>query len=335
MEHIREEKVRINRILKIDDAIRANKYPNASTLAKELEVTQRTILRDLDYLRDMYRAPIEYDYTKRGFYYSEPNFFIKSVILTEGELFSIALFDQFLEQYRNTPLEGQLRAIFDKIRTSLPDNVTLDSAGSFAGSSGFSRTQTTFIPDAPVSIDPKVFEGIFKALGEHKTFTGKYRSLSSVEYKERTLDPYHAICHRGYWYIICYSHENETTRTYLFQRFKDIKLTKRHFQIPESFNKDLFFDRHMGVFNTGGESYTFEFILHKDIGTYAAERFYHQTQTVEQRPDGSVYVRFTTNQIAEVLRWALSQGDMITVLNPPEFVETVKEKIEKMHKLYK
>jgi proteasome accessory factor B len=100
-----EEKVRITRILRIDDEIRTGKYPNSAVLAKKLEVTPRTILRDIDYLRFMYQAPIEYDFTKRGFYYTEPNFFIKSVILTEGELFSIALFDQFLEQYRNTPLE--------------------------------------------------------------------------------------------------------------------------------------------------------------------------------------------------------------------------------------
>jgi hypothetical protein len=48
------------------------------------------------------------------------------------------------------------------------------------------------------------------------------------------------------------------------------------------------------VWNTGGKTYTFEFILDKEIGTYAVERFYHDTQTVEQRPDGSVYVKFTT-----------------------------------------
>ncbi|MDR0877684.1 MAG: WYL domain-containing protein, partial [Treponema sp.] len=179
------------------------------------------------------------------------------------------------------------------------------------------------------------FEGIFKALKEHKTFTGLYRSLKRMDYISHTLDPYHAVCHRGYWYIICYAHESQTTRTYLFSRFKDIKLTKKAFTIPDTFNKELFFDRQMGVLNTGGETYTFEFILHKDIGTYAVERFYHKTQTVEQRPDGSVYVRFTTNQIAEVLRWALSQGDMIKVLNPPEFVKTVKKTIESMQKLYK
>jgi predicted DNA-binding transcriptional regulator YafY len=61
------EKLRINRILKNDSAICAKTYPNAVTLAKKLEVTIRTILCDIEYLRNMYRAPIEYDYNKRVF----------------------------------------------------------------------------------------------------------------------------------------------------------------------------------------------------------------------------------------------------------------------------
>jgi predicted DNA-binding transcriptional regulator YafY len=321
-----EEKVRINRILKIDDAIRAKTYPNAVTLAKKLEVTSRTILRDIEYLRLMYQAPIEYDYNKRGFYYSEENFFIKSIFLTEGELFSVALFDQMLEQYRNTPLEKRLRAIFGKILKSLPENVTLESV--------FSPSQTTFIPDAPVSIDPEVFEKIFAALRKRVTFSGEYRSVSRRDYIAHTLDPYHAVCHRGYWYVIAYSHDNKETRTYLFSRFRNIALTRRIFKLPADFDTSHYFDKQMGVFNTGGKTFTFEFILDKEIGTYAVERFYHSSQTVEQRPDGSVYVKFTTSQIAEVLRWTLSQGDWITVLGPPEFVETVKEKLRKAVEKY-
>jgi proteasome accessory factor B len=321
-----EEKVRISRILTIDDAIRSKTYPNAVTLAKKLEVSQRTILRDIEHLRLMYDAPIEYDYAKRGFYYSEENFFVKSIILTEGELFSVALFDQMLEQYRNTPLEKQLRAIFGKILKSLPENVTLESV--------FSPSQTTFIPDAPVSIDQGVFEKIFAALKRRVSFAGEYRSLSRRGYISHTLDPYHAVCHRGYWYIIAYSHGDKEIRTYLFSRFRSISLSKRKFDLPADFDTSRYFDKHMGVFNTGGKTFTFEFLLDKAIGTYAVERFYHGSQVVEQRADGSVYVQFTTNQIAEVLRWTLSQGDWITVLGPPEFVETVKEKIKKMRENY-
>ncbi|MDR0710341.1 MAG: HTH domain-containing protein, partial [Spirochaetaceae bacterium] len=134
-----EQKVRTNRILAVDSLIREGKYPNATAIARRLEVTARTIQRDIEYMRDMYGAPIEYDPARRGYYYSEANFYIKSVPLTEGELFSIALFDQLLDQYRNTPLEEDLRRIFGKIVQSLPENVDVEA--------NFLTGQMSFIPD--------------------------------------------------------------------------------------------------------------------------------------------------------------------------------------------
>ena len=116
----REEKVKSWRLLRIDEELRAGNIVTAATLAKKIDgVSSRTIQRDIEYLRVFYNAPIEYDPQRKTYYYTEPNFFIKSIQVTEGELFSIALLDQLLEQYRNTPLEVNLRNIFRKIVQSL------------------------------------------------------------------------------------------------------------------------------------------------------------------------------------------------------------------------
>ena len=53
-----EEKVRVNRVLMIDDAVRSGSFPTIEKLARKSEVTRRTIERDIEYLRDMYQAPI-------------------------------------------------------------------------------------------------------------------------------------------------------------------------------------------------------------------------------------------------------------------------------------
>lgn len=44
------------RIARIDEKLRRRCWPNAVTLARELEVTPRTIHRDLDFLRDQFHA---------------------------------------------------------------------------------------------------------------------------------------------------------------------------------------------------------------------------------------------------------------------------------------
>ncbi len=51
----------VQRILAIDSAVRGWEWPNARTLARELEVGRRTIQRDLVFLRRRLRAPLKFD----------------------------------------------------------------------------------------------------------------------------------------------------------------------------------------------------------------------------------------------------------------------------------
>ena len=327
-----EEKVQNYRILTIDEEIRSGKYPNAKTLSKKLEISDRTIARDIEYLRDMYNAPIEWDAKRNGYYYSEPNFFIKRIILTEGELFSVALFDQLLVQYRNTPVENNLRKIFTKIRESLPDNITLNSA--FLPS----QAGISFIPDPLITIDPKVFENIFIALATHQTITVEYRAIEHTEYIKRTLNPYHVLCQHSFWYILAYCHEKteaENPRMYSFSRIRNVQLTKKNFVLPNNFKPENYFDEEMGVFISKEKPYSFELLFDKSVGGLALERKFNSTQKIKQNKDGSVLVTFETNQINEVLHLVLGHGATVTVLNPPELITLVKNEIGKMSKMYK
>ena len=93
-----EEKVKSRRILRIDEALRSGKKVTLASLVKRCEgVSARTIQRDIEFMRDFNNAPIVYDRETRSYRYTEPNFFIKTVQMTEGELFSLALFDRLLE----------------------------------------------------------------------------------------------------------------------------------------------------------------------------------------------------------------------------------------------
>ena len=67
------------RIYRIDAEIATGKYPNKSDLAKILlndwgKVSISTIGRDIDFLRDRFNAPIEYDAYHRGYYYTEKTY---------------------------------------------------------------------------------------------------------------------------------------------------------------------------------------------------------------------------------------------------------------------
>jgi predicted DNA-binding transcriptional regulator YafY len=314
------------RLAVIDQYISEGSYPTASFLAKKLECSVRTIQRDIDELILFYHAPIQARQGEGGYYYSDPTFFLKSVMLSEGELFSMALFDQLLNQYKNTPLEENLRKTFTKITEGLPDSVTVDSS--------FLKSNITFIPDLLPEIDKKVFETVFSSLQNHKTLTFDYRPLQKNTFMERKLDPYHAVCQKGNWYILGFCHDKNEVRVFNMSRIKNPTETSEKFKIPASFKPESYFDKELGVWLSAKQKYNVELLIDKEIGTFALERKLHSDQKITENPDGSILVQFETSQLPEVKRWVMGQGRTVKVLNPPELVQEIMSETEAMQKMY-
>lgn len=326
MSDTRNNKVQRYRLLQIDEEIRSGKFPNATSLSKKIEVSSRTIQRDIEYMRDMYNAPIEFDAYKNGYYYTEENFYIKSVPLSEGELFSVALFDQLLEQYRNTPLENDLRSVFKKIEMSLPNKITLDSS--------FLQNQITFIPDQMGTINSENFSKIFSALKNRHVLDFEYRPLQKTTWMTRRINPLHAVCQKGNWYVVGFCHDKKDIRVFNFSRMQNVTESKEEFDIPEDFNPDKYFDKEIGIWLSATKKYTVELLISAEIGTFALERSWNKNQKIEQREDGSVWVSFETTQLPEVKRWVLGQGKTVKVLGPDELIAQVKEEVAAVLGMY-
>lgn len=322
----REEKVKVFRILKIDEIIRNGKFPNTSYLCKKFEVSRSTIMRDIDFLRDRYNAPLEYDEAKRGYYYTDPTFFIKSVMLSEGDLFAVSAVIPLLEQYRNTPLESSMKNIFDTIINLMPEEVSVDSF--------FLSGDLSFISDPLPQIDNGVFYAVFESLKMQRTLEFEYKSLGDKTYCVRLAQPYHVICQKGNWYMLAYCLKHKKCRIFAFSRMKNPKTTEEHFERPKDFNPKKYFDSEFGVWNTAGAPVKIELLFDEKINTYILERSWHPTQHLRHNKDGSVYLSFKTNQLPEALHWVMSFGSAVTVLNPPELVKAVKAEVRKMGKLY-
>lgn len=119
----RESHVKSLRLLKLEKAIQSIPYPSVERLKKELEVSRRTILRDIDELKIYYNAPIEYDRLKKGYYYTDETFFVKNVLVSEGELVAMAGILPLLERYDNTPFKETINKVYDTISQMLPNQI--------------------------------------------------------------------------------------------------------------------------------------------------------------------------------------------------------------------
>ena len=114
------------RLLHIDRKIKSGNFPNCRTLAEELEVHQRTISRDVDFMKNSLNVPLEYCARNRGFYYTEANYSMGLLKLTEGELLALYLGHSLLARCKGTPYIQPVINAFNKICCYLQETVNID-----------------------------------------------------------------------------------------------------------------------------------------------------------------------------------------------------------------
>ena len=322
----REEKFKTHRIIQIEKSIRNGEYPSIQKMAEYHGVSIRTIKRDIEFLRDRYNAPVEYDKNRNGYYYTDPTFMIQNVLLTEGDLFTVSTIMPLMEQYKNTPLENSFKNIMEKVSEMLPNQVNVNTS--------FLNEDISFISDPLPKIESEVFETIFKSIKLKQTIEFEYRSVAKTEYSNKKIDCYKVICQKGNWYVLGLSHNKNEVRIYALSRMQNVNLIEETFEIPQDFDLNNYVDLSFGIWNNKEEPVEYELLFDSEINTYVLEREWHTNQTVEQNADGSVLLKFKSNQKQQVLSWVLSFGKAVKVLNPPELIEKVKEEIKKISKLY-
>src|SRR5260370_24421420 len=124
--HLQLTRPPLERMLKIHQALQAEKYPTALVLAKELEVSPKSVHRDLEFMRDRLELPIEWEPKRFGYHYTEEVNAFPTLQITEGELVSLVVAEKALQQYRGTSFEKPLLSAIRKMEQSLPDTISLN-----------------------------------------------------------------------------------------------------------------------------------------------------------------------------------------------------------------
>jgi proteasome accessory factor B len=114
------------RVLEIHKFVQTGRHPNCSTLAAEIEVTPKTIQRDITFMRDQLDLPLEYDQLKHGYYYTRPVHEFPMLHLSRNDLVALFLARHALEPLRGTRLERMLSESFSKIAEACPGEISIE-----------------------------------------------------------------------------------------------------------------------------------------------------------------------------------------------------------------
>lgn len=281
----------LRRLAWLDEQLRGDRYPNSQKAYEALEISERTFY-------------VAFDRKRNGYYYTDKNYILPAVRLSEGELVAAFIAEKVLRQYAGTPYEPQLKAAFDKITQLLPDPVSVHL--------NYFDTALTFDLGPVRPSDVATYQLFAKAATERYRVRMVYYTASRDAETERDVDVYHLHNYQGDWFIIAYDHLRREIRDFALNRVRSARFTGER----------------------GSQPITVRIRFDSYQARWIRERQWHHTQKIVEHKDGSLTLSFTVTGLDEVKRWVMQYGSHAEVLTPPTLRAAVAEEAQKMAATY-
>lgn len=313
------------RIFEIDRQVRAGKYPNATSLARDLGVSKRVIYNDRAYMIDQLRAPLATDRQRGGWYYTEPAYSLPNVMATQGELLAFFLSVELAQRYVGTDFQQPLQSAIQKLSQTLKGDITIDLETL--------RMHYTFVPPPLMETNLQTLMTIHRAIKEQRLLFIGYFANTTGQYSERTIEPYHLSNTKGDWYLLAYDLGKADKRTFHVGRIQSCRVLPDKFVRRSSISIPDWLKSSFGA-EGGDEPVEVAIRFDKYQALWIRERKWHDTAKLEQHDDGSVTLRLWTSGLGEVKRWVMQYGSHAEVLAPESLRQAVAEEARKMMAAY-
>ena len=302
---------RLFRILKM---LSDGGYPNCNDFADELETTRRTVLRDLDFMRDRMHVPVEFDRSHNGYYLTEPVENLPMIEISESDLVLLFVAERVASQY-GSELGRRLHNSFSRLASVLGDSIhttwrDLESLLSF---------RTTGVGKAELD----AFETLQKAIKKQSAVSFRYQGAKDPQARTRTVHPYHLGLVNSQWYLFAWDPSREAMRTFSLARLRGPRMTGKNFQPDSAISVPALLAESLGVAYKpkSGEAIRIRFA--PDLANVIAERVWHPSQKVRKVGGGSIEMTLGVADTKELRNWIMSWGPRAEVLAPATLRETI------------
>jgi proteasome accessory factor B len=303
-------------MLRIHEELRRGALTNCTKLVTLLEVSRKTVVRDIAFMRDRLGLPIDYDPRIQAYSYSQPVNAFPTVQVSEGELLALLVARRALQQYQGTPFHHQLEVAFEKLVGGLKDRISFSPADELRA--------VSFRNFGLGKADLGVFNALSMAVLRQRAVEFDYRKTGQRETHRRTVCPYHLSHRENLWYLVGLDEERGSLRTFAVPRVTNVDVLARQFVRPETFTPEEFFSSALGVL--GGEGrHVVKIRFDAMVAEHIRERVWHNSQSLKEEPDGRVVLTLHLGALPEVERWVLGWGPRAEVLEPVELRARIRD----------
>lgn len=286
---------------------------------KELNVeniSRRTIYYDIEFMKssDGWDAPIETvkDGNRSYYRYSDPNFSINNMPLSEEQLKQIQSALDVLGHYEGLPQ-------FESFENSLNDmKLKFLDAG---------RKPCISFEYNEYLEGKEHLKDLFNAIQYETALQITYKSFDKDE-ERFVFHPNHLKQYNNRWYVLGVSEfAPEQVWNLALDRIKRIELSKVEYQKLDMDWKEYFSDV-MGVTNDiNSPIEEVRFLVHGRSGHYFVTKPVHETQKYKWIDEKTLLVKLNVKINYELKRFLLSYAQDITILSPQSLIEEHKERL--------
>ena len=291
-------------------------------LAGELEVTTRTIRRDLAALQEAgFALYDERDEDGRARWRIDGQV-LKGLEtgFTLAEICALYLSRHLLESVAGTPFQRDLTNAFGRLEKWLSPRMRqfLDRLPSVLAAKPGPRARGK---ESSADIVARLLEATL----HFRVTTMRYDSISSGRVKDYLVHPYRLAFAQGGLYLLAYVPEYTDVRTFAVDRIASVSLEKQTFVPKEPVGDDVFANS-LGV-NTGpAAKVDIEFEM--QVAPYVRARVWHTSQQLREGPGGTLVLSMNVCHDWALRSWILSWGPFARVLAPAALAKELRSDLQ-------
>ena len=309
--------MRADRLLKLMLLLQKNGKMRAVDLARELEVSTRTILRDIDAL-SFSGVPVYTEGGHGGGIALDENYRVRLNGLKENEVQALIVSSN-ASLLADIGLEDAAEQSLLKLLTALP-SLYEQSAKQFQNR---------------IYIDPVAWWHSEQTLTHLNTVQEAVYSNRIIEidyqrhdgtYLSRTVQAYGLVAKASVWYLIA-THD-EQFRSYRISRISHVRVLDESFTPDRDFNLEAYWKESTANFLDNVPVFTFTLAIHpdaKNIATWYSPGF---SEHRGQSEDGWFIREFHVDSLELATMFVVGLGHKVTIIEPYVLKNTVAEKIE-------
>lgn len=313
------------RFLWFHGRVKARAYPNACRLADQFEISCRTAQRDIEFMRDRLRAPLQYSFERKGYAYTDRSFELPGLLLTEDNIVAVALAVRLASSVPDERMKQGLCSFLDAL---------LGNSGK-RGLCSADIAELISVKNVEYSkVSSPHFPSIADALLKGDSLQITYHSPHKNETTTRSIRPMHLLLYMGSWHVIAYCAMKKGLRDFVVSRIRSAKPAADRMALPRNLPsvKD-YVRKNFGIMQ-GKNGMPVKLRFAPSVAPWVAEQVWHPAQKTALGRDGSLVLTFPVADFREVTRRILFYGADVKVLAPKTLVRELRKEIGRMGRVY-